>query len=431
MSLNERIQSVILSNLTDPENRRIGVEIECFFYDANLKRIPVNKTDRFSAMDFIEEINELATGESPRSIYSLEPGGQLEWASSPYTNLHLIHRQMLAHFNRVKKIVQKHNLVHMDFALEPLYAPDEIDLIKQNKYQLMDQRFRQVGNHGPWMMRNTTSVQVNLDISSKEEAETMAWLSDVLEPFCALLFANSPFMNGQPTGNKNKRYDIWNDTDNARCGNLVDHDITSPNGLLEKFSSVVLNTPAIFIYKNDGSAEGYNGSLGKYLKEMDTKKSINNEHIMAALHQVFTHVRFKNVLEVRGADRPPRGFEMAPAAFWMGLLSEPTIQEKLVEIFLPFTLEDRKQLNQAAKTLDLNQPGPQSKTMGEWIRIICELAQKGLDIRSKSLKIENERVFLDPYLELFYSSGFMSIQTQNLFKESKSDLKTFLLGKNG
>ena len=59
MSLNDHIQSVILSNLKEPNERRIGVEIECFFYDAKLNRIPVNKTDHFSSMDFIEEINEL------------------------------------------------------------------------------------------------------------------------------------------------------------------------------------------------------------------------------------------------------------------------------------------------------------------------------------------------------------------------------------
>ncbi len=431
MSLNDHIQSVILSNLTDPKKRRIGVEIECFFYDAKLNRIPVNKTDQFSAMDFIKEINELAIGESPKSIYSLEPGGQLEWASSPFTDLHSVDFQMKAHFNRVKKIVQKYNLVHMDFALEPLYTPDKIDLIKKNKYQLMNNRFQQVGNHGPWMMRNTTSVQVNIDISSKNEAEKMAWLSDVLEPFCALLFANSPFMNGKTTNNKNKRYDIWDDTDPTRCGNLIDHHITSEDGLLEKFSSFVLNAPAIFIYKNNGDAEGFNGSLGEYLEKMDRNNLLNNEHIMAALHQIFTHVRFKNVLEVRGADRPPRGFEMAPAAFWMGLLSEPSIQEELTDLFQPITQSEREQLNAAAKTLDLSQPGPRSKTIGDWLKIICGFAQKGLDRRSKSLRIENERIFLDPYLDSFFTSGFMSIQTQNLFKESNQNLKSFLLGKNG
>ena len=430
MSLNDHIQSVILSNLKEPNERRIGVEIECFFYDAKLNRIPVNKTDHFSSMDFIEEINELAKEESPKPIYSLEPGGQLEWASSPFTDLHAVNFQMKAHFNRVKKIVQKHNLIHMGFALEPLYSADNIDLIQQNKYQLMDNCFRKVGNHGPWMMRNTTRVQVNLDISSKDEAERLAWLSDVLEPFCALLFANSPFMNGQITNNNNKRYDIWSDTDPSRCGNLVDHNITSPNGLLQKFSSLVLNTPTIFIYKDNGDAEGFDGTLGEYLEKMDRNNSLSDEHIMAAIHQIFTHVRFKNVLEVRGADRPPRGFEMAPAAFWMGLLSEPTLQEELMEIFLPLTLLERKQLNSAAKILDLNQPGPHSKTIGQWLKTVCDFAQKGLDMRSKSLKIENERIYLDPYLESFFTSGFMSIQTQNLFNESGQDLKSFLLGEN-
>ncbi|MBT3299950.1 MAG: hypothetical protein HN657_05685 [Candidatus Marinimicrobia bacterium] len=430
MNLNQHIQSAILSNLTEPSNRRIGVELECFFYDAECNRIPVNPTNQFSATDFLKEIQAQSKNENSQASYSLEPGGQLEWSSSPLTNLHDIHKEMEAHFSRAKDIVKNNNLIHLDFALEPMYSPDDIDLIQENKYHLMDKRFRKVGKLGPWMMRNTTSIQVNLDIATKAEAEQMAWLADVLEPFCALLFANSPFMNGKPTGPKNMRYDIWDDTDSVRCGNLLDHGIFSSNGLLEKFANHVLKTPAIFVYGDQGLAEEFSGTLGSYLEKMSQKDELKNEHIMSALHQIFTHARFKNVLEVRGADRPPRGFEMAPIAFWLGLLSEKVTQDELTKLFDPLGIDDRKLFNKNARTLDLNQEAPKNQLMGEWLKKICNIALKGLDERSKNLNIENERKYLEPYLKIFFNYGFISLHRQKIFLQSGLDLKTFLFKQN-
>ncbi len=57
--------------------------------------------------------------------------------------------------------------------------PDEIEFIDHEKYELMHQLFLQTGKHGPWMMRNTTSIQVNIDIFSKTEAEQEIELDEI------------------------------------------------------------------------------------------------------------------------------------------------------------------------------------------------------------------------------------------------------------
>ena len=76
--------------------------------------------------------------------------------------------------------------------------------------------FEGVGTYGRWMMRNTTSVQVNIDILSKEDGEQMAFLSDCISPFASLLFANASFINTDPIGKDNFRHKIWSNTDNTR-----------------------------------------------------------------------------------------------------------------------------------------------------------------------------------------------------------------------
>ena len=426
MNFTERIESVILSNLQTSEERKIGIECECFFYDRNLRRIPVNPADRFSATDLLNEMVVLQSDDEIKAGYSIEPGGQLEWASPPMKSLHEINCNYLKNKARVVKIAKREKLKYIDFSLEPLYQPSEIDLISHEKYRLMDKMFTETGMLGQWMMRNTSSIQVNIDFSSREEAEKMAYIADCLTPIASILFANSPFWKGMSSGKENLRYTIWNNTDNSRCGNLTDHGIVSPKGLICKYAQYIQSVPAIFIEDKSGNVISYKNTLGSWLKELLKQDRLADEHIQLALHQIFTHVRFKNVLEIRGCDRPPSGFEFAPAAFWAGLLLENETQNDIFNIVKTWKLEDRKKLNLSAYKLDLAQDGPNNKSIGEWINNICELSLRGLNKRSKKYSIENENIFLKGYLDIFNTGGILALNTQKKMKKSGKTIKEFI-----
>ncbi len=426
MNLTERIESVILSNLQPSEDRKIGIECECLFYDENQRRIPVNLADRFSATDLLNEIIDLQSDDAIKASYSLEPGGQLEWASPPMKSLHEINCNYLKNKVRVVEIAKRENLKYIDYSLEPLYQPSEIDLIKHEKYRLMDKMFIGTGKLGRWMMRNTSSIQVNIDFSSREEAEKMAYIADCLTSIASILFANSPFWKGKPSGKENLRYKIWNSTDNSRCGNLMDHGMMVPKGLINKYAQYIQSVPAIFIKDENGNVRSYKKTLGSWLKELLNQDRLTDGHIQLALHQIFTHVRFKNVLEIRGSDRPPSGFEFAPAAFWTGLLLENETQNDIFDIVKTWTLADRKQLNLSAYKLDLTQDGPNNKSIGEWINIICELSQSGLNRGSKKYNIENGKNFLEGYLDIFNERGIPSLYTQTIHAKSGKTVKEFI-----
>lgn len=426
MNLTERIESVILSNLQPAEERKIGIECECFFYDSDQCRIPVNSTDRFSATDLLNEMVKLQSDDEIEAGYSLEPGGQLEWASPPMKSLHEINTNYLQNKTRVIEIAKRENLKYIDFSLEPLYLPSEIDLINHEKYRLMDKMFIGTGKLGQWMMRNTSSIQVNIDFSSKEEAEKMAYIADCLTPIASILFANSPFWKGIPSGKENLRYKIWNNTDNSRCGSLMDHGIVAPKGLISKYAQYIQSVPAIFIEDENGNIRSYKNTLGSWLKELLNQDRLTDGHIQLALHQIFTHVRFKDVLEIRGSDRPPTGYEFAPAAFWVGLLLEDEAQNEIFNIVKKWTLEDRKELNLSAYKLDLAQDGPNNKSFGEWINIICELSLSGLSRRSKKYNLKNEKNFLEGYLDIFNERGIPSLYVQKIHKKSGKIVKEFI-----
>jgi len=426
MNLTEHIESVILSNLHSADERKIGVECECFFYDKKQRRIPANLGDSFSSTDLLNELINLQSDDEIKAGYSLEPGGQLEWSSPPMKTLHEINAQFWQHKVRISEIVKREKLKIIDYSLEPLYAPQDIELIDNEKYRLMDQMFTQAGELGQWMMRNTSSIQINIDFSSREEAERMAYISDCISPIASILFANSPFWKGGPCGNQNLRYKIWSNTDNSRCGNLLDHAIENAEHLVKKYAKYVQTVPAIFVKDEKGKVTTYKSTLGSWLNELFNQSKLSSENIQLALHQIFTHVRFKNVLEIRSSDRPLAGFELAPVAFWIGLLFDDKTQNEIFNTVKAWTAEERKKLIISANNLDLEQIGPNGKSIGEWIINICDLSLMGLNKRSNKNGIENEASFLKDYLYIFNKKGIVALYTQKELEKNNRTVREFI-----
>ncbi len=409
MNLTETIKSVILSNLQPKKKQRIGIEVETLLYDKTGSRIPTNPGKLFSAVDLLNRITNNSRNDS---TCSLEPGGQLEWASRPALTLHELDHDYQVHKKRIEEICSEQKLIQSDLALEPKKHPKEIELINIKKYQLMHDRFLKTGQHGPWMMKNTTSVQINLDFESEEEAEEIAFIADCLQPICSILFSNSPFIEGESAKNRNLRYTIWEDTDPTRCGSLLDHNITKPQNLIDKYSEYIQTVPALFVKNEKGGILKFNGTLGAWLERKKKKGDLTEDDIMFALHQIFTHVRFKNVIEIRGADRPPFGFELAPAAFWLGLTSDRQIRENIFDMIINWTPAQRKSLNEAAKSLNAFYKTEDNMSFYELIERTVDMALTGLDNRSKFLKIPNERQYFEKYLENISLHGLPSIRRQ-------------------
>ena len=418
MGVDNQISSLILSQIVDHQYRKIGMEEECIIYTKDLDRLPVNPATQYSATDLLNEMNLLT---DQNGIYSLVPGGQLEWSSPPYENLNDLSIAQLRHRKLLDDVTDHHDLIVLHWGLEPILFPDDIDLIHQSKYQLMNDHMEKVNTHGKWMMRNTASIQVNIDITSKQDAEKMGFLADCLHPVCAYLFANSPFYKNEPAGTKNIRNIIWEQTDNHRCRNLVDHGISSPNNLIKNYIDYMMDIPGIFQLNSKNVLENTDGTLGDRLEYLYANGKIRNADIQLALHQVFTNVRYKHLVEVRGADRPPLGHELAPIAFWTGLLTTDKTREKALDVVKQWSSQERASWNKSALNLDSSQIGPNGKSFEYWNKWAGELALEGLAERGK-----NEESHFKPFFESVLSDGPFSLQVQNDFADREILLKDYL-----
>ena len=205
MTIHDKIKKLILSNIKKPNERTIGIEIENIIYNNKNERLPVNPGNHFSCFDLLQNLNDLI---GKNGQYSLEPGGQLEWASPPFKSLYDLQNAINEQNALLKNILDQNNLILVPYGVDPNFSPKDIELISEKRYQLMNIHMKKNGSMGRWMMRCTSSIQVNLDVSGENDMEEMAFIADSLHPIASYLFSNSPFKNNVAT-KTNLRNNIW------------------------------------------------------------------------------------------------------------------------------------------------------------------------------------------------------------------------------
>ena len=389
--------------MVSPKNQKIGMEEEVIVYNANDQRLPVNREDSFSGVDLVKDLKKSF------EYYSLEPGGQVEWSSPPRKSLIDLSEDQKVHRFRLEEHLSKNNLKPISYGVEPKFSPGQVELINEKKYTLMNESMKKNGTMGKWMMRNTASVQINFDFTSERELNEMVFIADCLNPVCAFLFSNSPFKRSKRAKKDNLRNIIWEKTDNKRCKNLIDHGIRDSSRLLDSYIDYILNVPNIFQVDREGKIEASEGTIYDRLIDLDNRGELRDEDINSCLHQIFTNVRIKRFIEVRGADRPPLGYEMAPVAFWTGVLIEDSIRKKILDETSTWSYEDRIRFNNASLSLDDNVLTVKNKKYSHWNNWFGELAISGLKKRGLG-----EEVLFEEFFEIVAEKGPFSLQLQEL-----------------
>jgi len=287
----------------------------------------------------------------------------------------------------------------------------------------MNNLFQKTGTLGPWMMRNTTSIQVNIDYTNEEDANQMAFIADSIQPLVSILFSNAPFIENKLANSDNLRWKIWDNTDSPRCGSLFEHNIHDADDMINKYVEWLQSRESIFIENPKGVFSAFNNNLGS----MILSDNNNDNLIYSAFRQIFTHVRFKTVLEVRAADRQNRGKELIPAAFLVGLLTSNNVRDKLFDEISSWSIDDKINLSTLAADLSFSNIGPKQKSIGYWLEYIGQLALDGLDERSRIFNIKNERPLLELELNNLISNGPDTLTIQDKYNNSNQTLKSFII----
>ena len=405
------LKNYLLSNLKSKKNLSIGVEIENILYDYNLKRINPDLCSIIST----EALQKQLIKNDNLNI-SIEPGGQIEYASSPNSNLKTLHNEILIYRKKLIEICNDEKIIISDFGVDSIYKHSQVPITKRKKYQLMYKLFSKRGKLSHEMMLNTASIQLSLDYSSLEEAENLAFLSDNIHPLLCIIFSNSPFWHSNTTNKKNIRELIWSQTDSYRCNSLIEHGIIHKQDLINNYIDFLLSVPTIF-QESYNNISDFNGSLEKYLNQLKNNNEINNQKLKSVLRQIFTNVRFKDILEIRGADTPPFGYELASVSFLKGLFRNEKSIEKLLDLCNSWKKNDRLILIELSKSLNLNKVWNGKKIIS-WCEDLISIAIDGLDA--------DEHIYLNSFANEFLQNGPFSLSIQKSYNKNNLSIKEFV-----
>lgn len=390
------------------EHWRIGTEHEKFgFTMADLRPLPYEGEhgigallagigDRYGWAPIIEADNIIGLKRSGCSI-TLEPGGQLELSGDLLDNLHETCNEVNSHLAEVRSIAEPMGLGFLGLGFHPSARRDEIPWMPKQRYRIMRALMPKVGSLGLDMMTRTCTVQVNLDFSSESDMVDKFRASLALQPIATALFANSPFLEGKPSGFLSYRSHIWTDTDRYRTGQLP---FVFEDGFgFERYVDWMLDVPMYFVRRGgeyiDASGQSFRDFMDGKLPALPGERptmSDWDDHLTTA----FPEVRLKKFLEMRGADGGPWKRLCALPAFWVGLLYDSGSLEACRSIFEDWSTDDLTRLRD-----DVSRDGLRAEIHGRSVhdiaRDLLELARNGLRNRKRlNAAGDDETGFLEP-----------------------------------
>jgi glutamate--cysteine ligase len=206
-------------------------------------------------------------------------------------------------------------------------------------------------------MYRSATVQANLDFADEADMVQKLRVSLALQPIVTALFANSPFIDGKPSGYLSFRSHIWLNTDAARTGMLP---FVFDDGFgFDRYVEHALDVPMYFVIRDKQYVNVAGESFRAFLKgelpqlpgDKPTVKDWENH-----LSTLFPEVRLKQFLEMRGADMGDEAHVNALPALWVGLLYDEDALEEAWRNVKDWTVEEMGQLRTAIPKTAIHTP---------------------------------------------------------------------------
>ena len=402
----------IAAGCKPPEQFRIGTEHEKFgFRLADLAPPPYQPADglpgsirdllaglaRFDGEPILDHGNTIGLKQGDAAI-SLEPAGQLELSGAPVGTLHATMAELEAHFEQVRSISRGLEIGFSPLGFHPTATRGQMPRMPKGRYAIMRRYMPKVGTLGLDMMTRTCTVQVNLDYASEPDMVRKLRVALLLQPLATALFANSPFTEGRPNGFLSYRAQVWTDTDNQRSG--IPAVMFEPGFGFERYAQWLIDeVPMYFVYRDSDYIDVAGASFRDFIAgrlpgiggAVATVGDFS-DHITT----VFTDVRIKRFLEMRGADAGRADMMVAQSAFWVGLLYDEAALAAAEALLRGAGWADAVALRAAVPRQGLA-AGWRGVTLRDLARDAVAIARDGLRARARrNAAGEDEQRYLAP-----------------------------------
>ncbi|MGF1455292.1 MAG: glutamate--cysteine ligase [Alphaproteobacteria bacterium] len=331
---------------------------------------------------------------------SLEPGGQFELSGAPLDNLHQTCDEVHTHLHQVATVADGLGIGFLGLGSSPLWALQDVPIMPKGRYGIMRRYMAVKGSMGRDMMFRTATIQVNLDFSSEADMVQKLRVGLALQPIATALFANSPFLDGKPTGYLSYRAHVWTDTDPDRTGTLP---FVFEDGFgFERYAEYALDVPMYFVYREgryiDVAGRSFRDFLEGRLPELPGERPTINDWA-DHLTTIFPEARIKKFIEMRGADGGPWNRICALPAFWVGLLYAQGPLDAAWDLAKDWTRQEREALRGDVTRLGLKAT-IRGRSVQDIARELLSHARAGLKERRRADFSPDETGFLDALDEI-------------------------------
>jgi len=372
---------------------RVGAEHEKFvFRHKGLGPVPYEGPDGIHAlltglMQFgwtgVYEGETLIALERNKASISLEPAGQFELSGAPLETVHGICAETRTHLDESKQVADALGIGFLGLGFTPVLRREDAPVMPKGRYGIMRAYMPKVGQLGLDMMLRTCTVQANLDFSSEADMARKFRVGLALQPIATALFANSPFVDGRPSGLLSSRANVWTDTDPDRTG-MLDF-VFAKDFTFGDYATYALDVPMYFVKRGgryiDVAGRSFRqfmaGELAELPGERPTLKDWEDH-----LTTLFPEVRLKQYLEMRGADSGPANRICALPALWMGIYYDDAALEAAWDLCKAWSPADRNGLRRdvIGQGLKATVAG---RTAQDVARDMVAIARSGLKARNR------------------------------------------------
>lgn len=331
------------------------------------------------------------------SAISLEPGGQLELSGAPVRSLHETKDELARHFDELRRVARGLGLGFAPLGFQPLASRQEMPWMPKSRYGIMGAYMPKVGRRGLDMMLRTCTVQANLDYDSEADMVRKFRVALCLQPLATALFANSPFCEGRPSGLLSTRAEAWRDTDRDRTG--IPAVVFEPGFGFARYVEWVLDVPMYFIRRSGA----YRDLAGRSFRDFMAGRLAETRNEIATIGDfadhvttVFTDVRLKRYLEMRGADAGSAEMMLAQSALWVGLFYDDVALAAAHELIARYPWQEFAGLRDQVPKTALGTKW-QGGSLRDLAREVIAIARDGLARRGlRNADGEDEQSYLAP-----------------------------------
>ena len=315
---------------------------------------------------------------------SLEPAGQFELSGAPLETLHQTKAELAAHFAELRGVAADLGLGFAPLGFHPFCRRDEMPWMPKGRYAIMRGHMPKVGRLGLDMMTRTCTVQANLDYGSEEDMVRKLRVALLAQPLATALFANSPFTEGRPNGFLSYRAEVWTDTDNQRSGIPA---VMFEDGFgFERYAEWLIDSvPMYFVYRNgqyvDVAGTSFRAFMQGRLHDLAGETATIGD-FADHMTTVFTDVRIKRFLEMRGADAGTPEMMLAQSAFWTGLLYDEAALAAALSLLRGAGWADAVAVRRAVQRQGVAAPWGHG-TLRDLARELVAVARDGLRARAR------------------------------------------------